>query len=113
MFLSRPSWFDQAACRGLPPELFFSERDAGTHSNNQNAVEVCRSCPVILKCFDYAVEIGEDHYGVWGGFPPKHRRRSNVAKTRKTILQIIESREEMVMTAAARRRRAQKRRASL
>lgn len=112
MFLKRPEWYSKAACKGLPPDLFFSERELGTQSNNTGATQVCRTCPVILECFDYAVEIGEDQYGVWGGFPPKHRRSRNVEKTRKAILQIIESREEMVMTPAARRKRAQKRRAN-
>lgn len=38
-----PSWFAQAACLGMPSEVFFPE---GPGSSPRAALEVCAECPV-------------------------------------------------------------------
>lgn len=108
-FFARPQWYDRAACRGLPPDLFYPERDTPNGQNGQNAAEVCRACPVISECFEYAIKMGEDEFGIWGGLPPKKRRPRMVASSRKLIAQIIEARELAYLTPSARRaKRARK-----
>jgi len=49
-------WRDLAACRGMDTDIFFNK------DRYQEAVTVCRSCPVILRC----KEAGKDEQGVWG-----------------------------------------------
>jgi WhiB family redox-sensing transcriptional regulator len=76
-----PRWLDFAKCRGLPGNLFFSDRQ---HNNTQvqEARSVCLGthpdhpgrCPVLEACLDYAIENGE-RWGVWGGTSERERRR--------------------------------------
>jgi hypothetical protein len=51
-------WRDDAACRGLPNDLFFLEPNFGL------AMQVCRRCTVSRECFAYAVKTKA--YGIWG-----------------------------------------------
>lgn len=108
MFIKKPEWYSKAACKGLDPDLFYGEREAGTQSNVANAQEVCRQCPVIMECLLYSVEMGETHYGIWGGASPKRRRPRQIAKTIKETQQIIDDRELLVLTRQARRNRVLK-----
>lgn len=64
-------WYDQAACRGLDVELFFSEEPAAVSA----AMRVCGSCPVREACLDTAMTQRES-YGIWGGVPENHRQRA-------------------------------------
>jgi WhiB family redox-sensing transcriptional regulator len=49
-----------AACRDSDPDMFFA---AG---REEEAVAVCRRCPVRAECLDYALVARMDA-GVWGG----------------------------------------------
>lgn len=65
-FTDQP-WRDQAACRGLDPELFFP-------SSGQRIAEplaVCRTCPVRTDCLEYALE--HERNGIWGGMAERER----------------------------------------
>ena len=65
-------WRDDAACRGLDPELFFPER---YHTEGvELAKAVCETCPVTSECLRYAVEIRED-LGIFGGMTVNERKR--------------------------------------
>lgn len=68
---SSDAWMDDAACKGLNPNLFFPERGASA----AEAKRVCASCPVAADClaFAYRERIG---HGVWGGLPEQSRRRN-------------------------------------
>lgn len=44
------NWIHQAACRGHDPELWFSTRPSKT----KTALAVCRTCPVIGECREWA-----------------------------------------------------------
>lgn len=57
------SWQEQAACSGLPSEVFFPDRSANITSG---ARRVCGGCPVSGECLEYALENNE-WYGIWGG----------------------------------------------
>lgn len=65
-------WKAQAACRGTPPGMFFPEWDGRTGATRkfqaavEEAVAVCRGCPVRDECFSYALD--HDLSGVWGGY---------------------------------------------
>lgn len=55
-------WRLQAACEGQA-DLFFPQGDL-THV--RKALAICRGCPVIRECGNYADERGEKN-GIWGG----------------------------------------------
>lgn len=64
----RPRWQRSAACRGVDSDLFFPERGAST----AEAKAVCRTCPVIAECRDFAIANWEP--GIWGGLSERERR---------------------------------------
>jgi hypothetical protein len=54
----RPAWMSDPArhCAGFQISIFFDEED--------EAIQICRGCPVTLPCLEWAFEFHE--YGVWG-----------------------------------------------
>jgi WhiB family transcriptional regulator, redox-sensing transcriptional regulator len=64
------SWRDQAACRGLDPDIFYpsSDEDADV------AKSICAMCPVREACLEYALA-NRERDGVWGGATERERRR--------------------------------------
>jgi WhiB family transcriptional regulator, redox-sensing transcriptional regulator len=63
-------WRQVAACRGVDPDIFYpvSEEDA------DEAKDICRQCPVMETCLEYALATRERD-GVWGGATERERRR--------------------------------------
>jgi WhiB family redox-sensing transcriptional regulator len=64
-------WTDDAACKNHDPELwfpieFFKTKNRKFTNHVIDAIEICMSCPVQKKCFDYARMSGQKH-GIWGG----------------------------------------------
>lgn len=55
-------WADQALCREVDTEIFFSNKNGSAHE----AMKVCAACPVTAQCLTYAMETGQT-WGVWGG----------------------------------------------
>jgi WhiB family redox-sensing transcriptional regulator len=68
----RPAWFDDAACRGSAPGLFYP--GPGDTRVAAEACAVCRQCPVQGECLNYALKNNEEH-GIWGGANGRERRR--------------------------------------
>ena len=67
-------WRDRAACLGEDPDLFFPIGDSGPSiSQVQQAKKVCRRCPVIQPCLEWALASGDE--GVLGGLDDRERRR--------------------------------------
>lgn len=64
-------WRHQAACRDHDPELFFPFPEE--HRKRATAVAVCRSCPVVVECREWALDTGLSH-GVAGGLAEDERR---------------------------------------
>ncbi|MFI0505218.1 WhiB family transcriptional regulator [Streptomyces albogriseolus] len=64
-------WRARALCVGEDPELFFPL--AETARATAPARAVCRRCPVLLDCRDWAVGHGETD-GVWGATTASQRR---------------------------------------
>jgi hypothetical protein len=61
---SLPGWRDKAACLDEDPELFFPSGTTGRALQQiEEAKAVCRRCPVIKQCLQWALETNEQ-YGV-------------------------------------------------
>jgi WhiB family redox-sensing transcriptional regulator len=54
--------YEDAACRTEDPEIFFPVQGA----RPDEARAICRSCPHVEPCLEWAVETEQAH-GVWGG----------------------------------------------
>lgn len=83
------SWREEAACRGLGPEVFFDS------DRWPDAREVCRRCPVWDACRDHAVGTNEPA-GIWGGLTPDERHAGTACGTNA-------SRDEVVRRGGATR----------
>ena len=67
-------WRDRAACRAEDPELFFPVGGTGAAMLQQEAAKrVCRRCPVMATCREWAVENHQES-GIWGGLNEDERR---------------------------------------
>lgn len=61
-------WREYAACAGMDPEMWFAMPLAGGRlaPKTLRALEICRSCPVMSDCLEWAVS-NQVLHGVWGG----------------------------------------------
>ena len=67
-------WVDQALCAQVgDTDLWYPEKLRGAAAT-KDAKAVCRRCPVVEECLEYALRRGESH-GVWGGRSAKERQR--------------------------------------
>ena len=74
----QPAWQSAAACRRLPPELFFPAGRTGAAEELAEAAKaVCARCPVTDSCLRYALDTNQE-YGVWGGTTEDERRQLRV-----------------------------------
>ena len=87
--LSNESLLEGAECAKLAPEeadrLFFQINPNIPDQNLRGirkteaveaAIAMCRSCPVLKQCLEYALRHPEStEYGIWGGTTPFQRRR--------------------------------------
>lgn len=71
-------WRERAACRGLGPDLFFTERGTAT----KDAKAVCEGCPVREDCLEFALDTVQ-LFGVWGGKSEAERRRLRRGRGRR------------------------------
>lgn len=63
------TWWQQANCLGVDPDLFFPVRGESA----AEAKEVCRGCTVRAECLEFALVNGEKR-GIWGGLSERQRR---------------------------------------
>ena len=67
-------WRHYAVCRDEDPELFFPVGTAGPAvRQTEEAKSVCRRCPVVAQCLQWAVT-SDQETGVWGGMSEDERR---------------------------------------
>jgi WhiB family transcriptional regulator, redox-sensing transcriptional regulator len=67
-------WRHHALCRDEDPELFFPIGTTGPAALQvEEAKAVCRRCPVVTDCLQWALDTGQDA-GVWGGLSEDERR---------------------------------------
>jgi WhiB family redox-sensing transcriptional regulator len=71
------AWQARAACRGPQAVVFFPpstfERKEQKLERESRAKSICRECPVVESCLEFAVSIKEPH-GIWGGRNETERR---------------------------------------
>ena len=69
--------FEGARCSGADPDLFFGPPGIEPRIDRQRredaAKALCRGCPALLACREYALASNEV-YGVWGGLGEQERR---------------------------------------
>lgn len=69
-----PDWRHRAACRDEDPELFFPTGNTGPALLQiQEAKAVCRRCPEMEACLEFALHTGQEA-GVFGGMSEDERR---------------------------------------
>lgn len=63
---------DTPACIGIDVEVFFTE-ERGNYANLDYVKKVCKTCPVQVECYDYAIE----HlvHGIWAGTTMEERNK--------------------------------------
>ena len=67
-------WRLSGVCLEEDPELFFPIGNKGPALLQiEEAKAVCRRCPVMEQCLQWAMETGQEH-GVWGGMSEDERR---------------------------------------
>ena len=60
-------WVADAVCASADPEEWFPEKGA----NSRKAKNICRTCPVIDECLQFALDNNEK--GIWGGTSTRER----------------------------------------
>jgi WhiB family transcriptional regulator, redox-sensing transcriptional regulator len=73
-------WQDDAACRCLGNDVFFPGRDNVDVTDKAKAI--CRRCPVIAVCLQWALTKPE-LFGTWGGMTESQRKRMRAARNRR------------------------------
>lgn len=71
------TWHEEAACRTVDPEIFYTPEVLGARSRAHDWTEarlVCASCPVRSTCLEVALERREP-FGMWGGKDEQERAR--------------------------------------
>lgn len=53
-------WMDDSACAASEPDWFTQP------GHEQQALRVCRRCPVRVECGEHA-ELEDERFGIWGG----------------------------------------------
>lgn len=65
--------FKNAACAETDPEVFFPK--TGDMRGSRKAKAICRGCPELLVCREYAISHADIVYGIWGGLTSYERQR--------------------------------------
>jgi WhiB family redox-sensing transcriptional regulator len=85
------TWTNKASCKGLTHLMFPKEHKDITYI--KQARLICKTCPVIEQCLDYALEFpAADMHGVWAGLTSRQllaeQRRQGRTPTRPSIAQM-------------------------
>ena len=73
------SWRIHAACIGVDTNaVFFGERQT-----NPEAIELCRSCPVVDDCREWALSLPGTPHGFLGGMSARQRIRERRRRERR------------------------------
>lgn len=64
------TWQDDGLCAQSDPDAFYPEKGA----HNTDAKRVCKGCPVVEQCLEYALA-NDERFGIWGGLSERERRK--------------------------------------
>lgn len=73
---SKPDWMSRGKCDPSTAIIFFGKAKEGKWERKPReamAKEICKLCPVVVDCGQYAFANKID-YGVWGGLTEMERR---------------------------------------
>lgn len=70
--VQQEAWMGEGNCAGMATDVFFPS--IGDKRAAAAAKEVCKTCPVVADCLDYALRLGIKQ-GIWGATTPGDRRR--------------------------------------
>ena len=69
------SWIGaDCGCNGLHPKYWHPESSEDSVGAYEIARPICATCPLQVRCLEYALANNIDH-GMWGGTTPRERRR--------------------------------------
>ena len=71
-----PLFTNLALCAEVDPEVWFPEEGGNAKYKTPAAVyakQLCKSCPAMQECRDYALKY-TGLFGIWGGLDPSERR---------------------------------------
>jgi WhiB family redox-sensing transcriptional regulator len=73
--MGQPDFKHRGACRKADPELFFPVGNSGPAVAQARAAKsVCRGCPVLAACRDYALAHPDaTEHGIWAGMTADER----------------------------------------
>lgn len=75
--VARDNWWEQAACRGVNPDVFFPEESGVTTDRiYDQGRQFCNDCPVARNCLEEAMSYEAEEwrrFGLWGGLSPRQR----------------------------------------
>lgn len=80
--IDKPDWMAKAACANYPMSWWFP--GPGQHNKElaTTAKQICRNCPVVNDCLEYALSWGPRHcQGIWGMTTERERRRIHNSTT--------------------------------
>lgn len=64
----------EVPCQNAPDIFFGDIEQPNALLNTKMAKKMCKDCPVINLCLEYAV-VGKETFGVWGGTAPEERKK--------------------------------------
>jgi WhiB family redox-sensing transcriptional regulator len=67
------TWMQDALCRDADPDLFFPD-PRGCSYAVQEALRICRECPVRGECLKWAFKV-DDRFAILGGLTSRQRSR--------------------------------------
>lgn len=83
-------WQANAACAGLPTDMFYYEdfaRGPERDEKAQAAIAVCMTCPVIDACLTDAI-VRQDRFSIQGGTTPEDRGFEHLSMRKDSVLPI-------------------------
>lgn len=93
-FTPRRDWRDDAACIGMPIEVFYGTLDEPLSLHETLfAQRICQACPVLMDCASTSLAEEEPH-GVWAASTPRQRQKllrdngGNAERSAKRLVQI-------------------------
>ncbi|MQA06902.1 MAG: WhiB family transcriptional regulator [Streptosporangiales bacterium] len=83
---------ETAVCATANPEVWFPQR--GVPADAAVAKRLCRSCPLIDPCREWALAYPTAaRYGVWGGLSERERRAERKRRARQRRSAVASTRE--------------------